>query len=913
MNLVIINNNNTIRTPIEVPVQVQFNDQEGIINYGDERYEVVMRTKPEKLLKAVYEISRSKPVNEYCKYGLGKIREKVPLKTLLITLNLTPEYIFEDGWRIVIREREAIVMELMKRYKNIQFALTTIEHHHTPSNKMLGKEKELDIPALEMSGNIVINTKKLKKNNDEEVNGGESEKEIKEGKSCLHKVYKSSTIEKFAENIKNWKIKEKIIKDMNDEEKNVTYYNFLQTLHYLNPEANRDQTFREWIIASQRYMMDRMPRMDGSKPSPPPEWSDDQKTIISYHKDCGNNLLGYPHIHIALAYSDETNPEKFRKEIYDFLMGKDIFPDPDVAVTKTKEAEIDGKAITYVLKNNANEYVYQRLREYGGGDIVKMYINNTENATKYLEFGDGLMHKGNKMYYHPVPMAIIVREQELRPVSFESKIATIDPEKSNYNRLVSHILEVMDDGNFVICEGKIYRKQPGTKMTYKPYMDIEQFVIYITAVEPYNIIGQKWNIELIKRMKCHNEEAMNDIKLGSAEGNYRIKFPTKKMDYRMIEFKDFFFNTITTKIYREQDKYFCHYYANISLEGLERKLLRFKETSEWLKILRNSKIDVIDVHASLFSLLRPQVFKEPIPELYGDSNAGKTTVLMPIINYYPKDKVSIFTETPSEYHIHEMMQNKELVIFEECNNMLNSVKSRSQILKILEGDTTVISNQKHGKISNVQIQQSMAAMTNLQENDTYIDDDAITNRLRPIGRMKTLQNIQNKKAIIQNEEPYIYLYTGLQFMRYGKEDPKNQDFFEIHDVLTSEDEQEIETIKQSYKGRECEFVDIYSDEYIALQTGTTIRSDDERRRVKNNESHALAVNNLINEIRSLKEGAIKQGVFKARKDHLEMRKQFERSIYTEGRMVVTGEIPETGQSVVQMTDVLKAEILPVQN
>ena len=111
---------------------------ERMMNINGENYERVERISPEKYLTAVYETSRAKSVNEQCKYGLGKIREVVPLKTLLITCNLTPEYTYEDSWRVMIREREKITNELFKRYEDIQFAVTAIEHHHTISKNMLG-------------------------------------------------------------------------------------------------------------------------------------------------------------------------------------------------------------------------------------------------------------------------------------------------------------------------------------------------------------------------------------------------------------------------------------------------------------------------------------------------------------------------------------------------------------------------------------------------------------------------------------------------------------------------------------------------------------------------------------------------------------------------------------------------------
>lgn len=818
---------------------------ERMMNINGENYERVERISPEKYLTAVYETSRAKSVNEQCKYGLGKIREVVPLKTLLITCNLTPEYTYEDSWRVMIREREKITNELFKRYEDIQFAVTAIEHHHTISKKMLGREKEMDIRAVEAGGNVIIPKKQLGIREVSNVEG-EQEQEVEGAKEgSLYEVYTSETMEKFGERISRWKESQKIMKDMTGSEMTVTYYNFLQTMHYLNGEAKREEGFREWIAQSQRAMAGYM------NSNQTPVYDERQRAIISHHKEVGNNLLGYPHIHIAIGYANIVNVEKFVKEIYDYLMEIKIFPDPDVAVTKTKEAEMEGKAITYVLKNHANMYVHNQIREYGGGEeeICKFYINSTGNEEMYKEFAKGFVEKRDRKYFRRISMEIIRRVKEIPNVIKEEKrVVTIDPEKNNYNRLLSYILEVMRESNLVICTGEIYIKEQGTKMTYRQYMDIESFVTNITAVEPYNTIGHKWNGSIIKIMKEQDEEKIAEISLGSAESNYRIRFPRIKMDYRMIEFKDFYFNTITAKIYKEQNKYYCHYYSGVTMENLEVKLGRFEQTSEWMKILRNSRINNRIIYGLLFTLLRPKGFKSPIPMVYGDSNAGKTTLIEPFKNYYPKNKVSTLSKAPSEYHIYDMVQEKELTILEEGNAILNDIRARSQTLILLEGTSDVTANKKHGEIKNIPLRVNIAVMCNLSEEDIYMDDNAMLNRIYPIGKMRELPDASNKKDILRREEAYIYLFTGLNFMRIGKEDPNNNDFFEIVNEMTEEDKLEIETYKKQSEGIiEDKYVDIYSDEYIRTSNETRTDVKETRRQLIYNYMRTGAIDTLLEE------------------------------------------------------------------
>lgn len=801
-------------------------------------YDIIMKTEVKKELSGVLESNKAKTEQKYCEYGLGKLREKVPLKSLLLTCNLTPETVYPAAWDIVHKEREIIIKDLLKKYKEIYFAVSAIEHHHTISDKMKGRktEKEIGTEATDI------------------------EEEIKEG--SIYEAYTSKTMVEFLEKTKNWKVDYKVTRDMTEKEKVVTYYNVYQTLHYLNGESKRDDDFKHWISEGQTGVEALMYIKEENLKEI--KWTDFQNVLISKHKSMGNNLLGYPHIHIAIVYAGIADPEKFRKEIFDYLMEKNIFPDPDVAPTKEKNSETEGKAILYVLKNKANKYVRDKFRMYGYDEnIIRWYINNTIYEKECVEFAKGFMIKNGSDYSKVLPIDLLLRKRPVatkgRRLVIVNETVSLDPEKNNYNRTLKHILETMEKNETVICDGQIFKKRKDTKMTYERYMGIEEYLNDITTSEPYNIIAAKWKGELLKIMKLSDEviEKGEKLHMGSAEGNYKVKFPRIKMDYRMIEFKDFYFNTITTEIYKEQTKYYCHYYSGVTLDDLENKIKYFEETSVWASILKNNGTHIYNkkVLSMYFSLLRPRIQKGYLLTLWGESNSGKTESIKPFTAYYPSNKVSTFVSTMSEYHVADLLVDRELSVWEEANGILNcETGARSRILAAMEGGV-LVANKKHGEITNFENRANMILSTNILKTDKYHHDDAMMNRVLPVGEFKNIKNAKIVRDRIKQEEPYIYLLTGLAFMQLGKEDEEGEDnkennnFFRINEIMTEEQEKELESDKRYYnneRDEDEEKVDICSKEYLMKNKINNMKKKDDNRRVIYEKTHKSSVLRIKN-------------------------------------------------------------------
>lgn len=790
----------------------------------------------EKYIPTTYDDCRLDLLKGYNIGALAKIREKVPIKTILVTCTFTPEYEFKEAWKTMIIERTKVIEDLMEKYKEIKFTISTIEHHHNIGEKM----KE----GIERMEEKKVEVKKV------EVKGAKAKKERVRKAGSLYAAYTKRTMKEMEEEIKKYRIDEQVWKSMDQEEKIVTYYNVLQNLHYLNGESNREKKYKKWISKEQEAIGKKLKNEKNMKEKI--EWTEIEKKLITKHKEIGNNLLGYPHMHIAVAYAGIIDQEKFIREINAYIHEKKLYPNPQVDKTKAAKSIEEGKGLMYVMKNHKNGYVRRVLDENDDrGAIVRIHINETGENWRYREYAEGLITSEKRNKYGLLVTDIYEKGQEGKEEEKKEKEKEIDPEKNGYARTAAAIIKEMKEKELKICDGKIYQKLEGTKRTYVHFGEIETLVNYITAEEPLNTIAIRWKGEIINmmKMKKEDEDKMDKLKIG--EGGYRVKFEKIELDYRTIECKNFYFNTITSEIYKEQEKYYCHYYAPLKLEELEENLKRYEREGKWIKIIRNSKQDKPEVYAILHSTLRPVAGKGTSGLLFGPSNAGKTLVMAAFKKYYPEGKVTTMVGKITDHHTADLGEGAVLIIWDEANQLLNNKLTRSQALIALGGEEGV-SDKKHGTIKNMIYKAVIVSLTNVDGKDVYMDDMAITNRMVIIGPMIELKEEYTMTDIIE-EQPYIYLYTGLQFMKLGKENGEEIKMFKINEKMTEEHIKEIEEMKIYYSKENKEQIDIFSKEYREEREITKrIREEDSRRMKK---YQKIKVNGLLELMEARKNAA----------------------------------------------------------
>lgn len=812
-------------------------------------------TKIEKYTVTPYEKIQSKPVSDYNTYALKKLNRYDKLRTILITCNTFPENEYTNAWHEAIEERENIVKYISKKWeKNVKIVVSTIEHHHT-INKNLKEKLEVKYIKSEEESDDEEGSDNEEVSDDED----DKKKKITRSKMSIYDIYMSKTLDIYLEKISKLKQDKRVLADMTEEQMIVTYYNILQTLRYLNGEANRKRSMLEYISDEQKIYSEVMIEIiNGTYENESVIFSYRKLALISHHKRIGNNLLGYPHLHIAVSYTGIINPDKFRNEVHDYIMAKGMY-DVRVDKTITKEAEDEGNGITYVMKNHKNKYVNDKLKEYAyKKSVVQMYLNISNK--RYIEYAKGFVERGDKAHYQPINMEVyskLKKYDEYDESSEEYINEKIDPEKDDYNKILSYILSVMKSENneFVICDGEIYKKVKRSKMTYRPHMTIDVFIETITSVSPMNKVSPKWKQDIIKLMKItdDDEELTDKTDFVELSESYRPKFPRIKIDHRMIEYEDFYFNTLTTKIYKIQNKYYCYYYAEgYGLDDLKDNLKTFEKESDWNDILKMNKLNTRMVYALLFELLRPKNVKGLTPVLYGASNAGKSTLFSPFRSYYPKTKVSSLDTKLNGHYVADLLCGKELVIVEEGNTILNDDSSTSILLKALEG-ANVISDKKHGEIKDVKQTARIVMAINIKAGDTYIDKKELMNRLYFIGYMKSLKNLKVVHDSIKQDEALIYLYCGLEFMRLSKEED-NQDFFEIIEELGEEEDKEIVNIKNYYEMKNIKTVNRYKlvkNDQKEDEHSSNMKNEDNQRKTKYNitrKVEAKKIKNMMNNI-----------------------------------------------------------------
>lgn len=769
------------------------------------------------------ESSNSKPTNNIILNWICSIRKVIPLKFIQVTCNLTPDYMYDESWINQPILRDTISQYIIQRYSNVHFITSCIEHHH----------------------NVMTACK--------------DEKKINPGKLAYMKtittMYKASSKGKFDVLLSELSDKTYSLNQYTTEDILVARYNCYHLLRYLHGESDREEDFKNHINGLQyRSKYDLAEHRRNPTKSYLDYISEEELNLIAHHKEYGTKLSGYPHLHFAIAVSGVANINTLGIDIINYISSLNIYPDPTFTTPKfNKELNSDlkfGGSLGYILKNHSNSYVNQTLKRFSNGNhaIIKSYVNTSYQ----VDYVNGLREfsiKGNKKYYRPIPMEIIVYNTPNRPeVEYINNTEPqVDPSKSSTNKLFVHIVEYMKAYNYVVLldSKDIYKKVEGTKMTYEYHASIHDFIDYITSLDTF--IGLKNKGEIEKRMHVTSLLVNNRKNIVDFSHKAPIIFPYIELDFRMLEFEDFFFNTLTAEIYLDQDKYYCHYYSPISIKSLKYDLKEFEDHSVWLGIFKNSNIHKAEIYSFLFQLLRPKEFKSLSPIIYGESNAGKTSIILPFQNYYSTALTSTILTNFSEYHVVDLIKDKLLAICEEANIILNKNELRPLLLTLLEG-STMVANQKHGTITNVDQEASICLLLNLLENDTYYTDPAIMNRLFPIGKMKQIQKTQHAYPNIKYEEPFIYLYTGLQYSNLIKNDKSG--FFTIHDSMDDTQWNRIEHIKNYYDNQRC---NSKINMRVKVNSNKTFIDENQRRADIYNNLAKMARTQLENSYNSLSE------------------------------------------------------------
>lgn len=448
----------------------------------------------------------------------------------------------------------------------------------------------------------------------------------------------------------------------------------------------------------------------------------------------GSTLEGYPHIHMMIAYNSYTGT--FRDTIEFGRLIQDQFPDIQVGGRKTQGRNIDYedplKLTAYIIKNARHKTVIDKL---GGNECIMLWNHRKTNDVD--DFFRGLI-KFN------VPILFVY--QHITKEAPEPSKLTIKKGTSRFQKALNFIKAVMELNDLRISEGYIFKKIEGSRMSWKYEMSFDNIIGCCMDTSDHSDLMVKEKSNLIRHMESEDQ-------------NY---LPTLKLDYQWLEYKDFYYFIPTGTILNcDQTKYNCfNYFPEISLKDFQNGDI---EPKEWLSILRNSNRNNLDIYKTFYSLFMLRGHKEKVPYLVGPPNCGKTTLIDPIRDIYPVQKIAIIVN--AGHFTNSMLVDKTIAIFDEGAGM--KTLDEATLLKVLENKSLIGINEKFKNPKVEEININIVIMSN--ENDLTRDliafdkNNPLVARINPII-LKTLDKPDSKKHdLVMKEQGKIVLYLGVMY------------------------------------------------------------------------------------------------------------------------------------------------------
>jgi len=706
---------------------------------------------------------------------------------VLITLNHDPHTTLKgEAWGSIEEDRVKL-LDCLLEDETIVYALSSIEVH-SGSTKVLSKNDRISLEkiidtSINVTQDIKPTTKATRPDKSKSVKKTRTkviEKIIKDGKDALTKVSPSATISAIHSTI-------------------ISYYTDRSTNKSWNSKSQGDKI---------RLILSFYELIDGPS-SMLKLWSclfradvlyitinEDYNKAIEAYKFLPDSILtleGYPHIHIAIGLISKDGEYTHENTIYNKL--SQLYVMDDIKVDKKKSKNRYLGSISYVLKNERYKGVKEALLKVTpqGVPIVRGYVrlNSLVEPLKGLSVKELKNGDERKLV-----------EMDLRYVRSEIKAMATE---TSYERLVSYIISKMKEGEYVICEGHIYRKRKGSKMSFEEYMTLEDFYENITNNSKHQRIANKSKGGILSRMRS-KERKIEGIK--ECQG-IKLTFPKIELDTSnvWIECKDFFYNTLTGAIVLENDKYYCYYYCDwLTLEDLKARIHVHEVNGVWTKILLNSNLELSETCSEIYRLIvLPQIPKGGVWHASGSSNSGKTSLLKPFISIFPPHQIGTIKSNIGRFDLFSV-KDKAIIQLEEIDPYS---LEREDGLKLL-GREPVKVEEKHGSSSRAVVRGRQIYTSNVN-----IDDRLSEGFGRTLEEVKAYDNrIVNMKfdvirevlveatTEILNETALTVIMCGYHYFNRKYHNNDEDDIFEVLSIAksTAEIEDEIRTELDFYEG-----------------------------------------------------------------------------------------------------------------
>jgi hypothetical protein len=306
------------------------------------------------------------------------------------------------------------------------------------------------------------------------------------------------------------------------------------------------------------------------------------------------------------------------------------------------------------------------------------------------------------------------------------------------------------------------------------------------------------------------------------------------MNYHMLEFKDFFFSTVTCRLYRNQNRYACYYYdPKMSLNKMYEVLYLWCDKGMWPQALRRFNIFNRGVLAHLFGVMRPHEMKQLILYFVSHSNMGKTSMLSFLHELVPPSLIKPISKDLGQQDLAEKT-DAVILIFEEAADFLNKgIKTHSSVVYPLLDGTAISVNKKFGQRGDHYFRSGMVMNGNPKPNDVFYESrsEPMRNRVCPVvleGKPYSYHE-QGKKVTLRqmrSESSLIILWLGLSYLA-EQENYSSMPQYDVFDIISDEDTKRIDKAIAYVNG---ETHDLYDEPEIEYEDAEAMLLGHERER-----------------------------------------------------------------------------------
>ena len=715
-----------------------------------------------KWVKGINEGLKDKGLGEYLNAWVPYVHSALKCEMALLTVQYDPNVmsISDEAWRDILR-MEKIVIDVLAMDPDVLYVTSVIETHPGKKNKSKKNDKE--------ENTSIFKKKQVNKVVEETIRAA-TIKDVDE----IFKKYTQDFKEERTEDMKIVNERQKRYLEIMGKPLRVTgvdaqFKNTIDNILRANPERLPDFIYPAII-----------PSLDGVIVKK--EIENEDKT----EEDEGVVLKGYPHIHMAVAFTTTTGITKDLREIKRkiLLYGPDVdFQKRDGTSTGTKRGrkvniENDAKILGYILKNSRHEETMEKL---GRMPVVLYNMRNNNDVSNlygmlYQKTGAALMVDTNPREKIEVEMPFVlemISEERNKQTNLPEKETNKPIVRTKLMQMINLVETYLEKNQMAITpRGTIYERIKESKKSWR---------YWGTPSELYKILVTKETLELLTKTKRNYEEYTS--------GGYENIFPYINLDYKWIEFDDFYFYIPTGEVVKKNDdifKYECFAYCPEVKYKQVYPELKIKP-KRWLRILENSgymidgelTVEGVTIVKGIYSILKPKKHKDKGLAIVGQSDSGKSSLIVPVILLYPKDAILRITDAGG-FGLARLTRNPEIVISEEHHKHR---LRRDESLQLLEGNIEMSVNIKQKTDEEVYVKARAIYLSNDKEwaykqNINLFEegesksriDEAYTNRLifcEMTSLPITERSSETRDIMIREEKSMIPLYAAKVY--FGEE------------------------------------------------------------------------------------------------------------------------------------------------